>query len=138
MLKVYQSHSHNDMLSLLDWFMTSKYFRLYRREMFLEILRAIRRSRDYQIPITQATQEIRMIPGNQCRYSIFKRLSSRTLLSKGLEFDCVIIDLRKENCGCNNRYTVTEMYVAMTRAKRAILFITEQTSVRLCVPQGIL
>ena len=57
----------------------------------------------------------------------------------GLEFDCVIIDLSKVNTGWgnSNRYSVTEMYVAMTRAMKAIYFITDQESVLLSAPQGI-
>jgi len=35
------------------------------------------------------------------------------------------------------RYSATEMYVAMTRAMKAIYFITDQDSVVLSVPQGI-
>lgn len=89
------------------------------------------------IPITQAAQEIRMIPGNQSKYAGFKWLASRTLLSKGLEFDCVIIDLSKVNHKENSRYSSTEMYVAMTRAMKAVYFITDQDSVLLNVPQGI-
>ena len=89
------------------------------------------------IPITQAAQEIRMIPGNQSKYAGFKKLASRTLLSKGLEFECVIIDLSKVEQNAYYRYSATEMYVAMTRAMKAIYFITDQDSVVLSVPQGI-
>ncbi len=136
-LRVYQRHSLGDMLILLEWVKGAKEFRLHRRELFSEMQRAIRRSRDMHISITQSAQEIRMVPGNQSKYSNFKRLSSRTLLSKGLEFDCVIIDLSKVNQGRNNRYSSTEMYVAMTRAMKAIYFITDKDSVLLEVPKGI-
>ena len=78
-----------------------------------------------------------MIPGNQSKYAGFKRLASRTLLSKGLEFDCVIIDLSKVNQK-KNRFTSTEMYVAMTRAMKAIYFVTDLDSVVLSAPQGVL
>ena len=78
-----------------------------------------------------------MIPGNQSKYAGFKRLASRTLLSKGLEFDCVIIDLSKVNQNPKNNYSATEMYVAMTRAMKAIYFVTDQDSVVLDVPKGI-
>lgn len=137
-LKVYQTHSHNEMLALLEWVRTSKSFRIHRQELFVEMQRAIRRSRDLQIPILQAAQEIRMIPGTQSQYSGFKRLSSRTLLSKGLEFECVVIDLSKAQQGGSNRYSATEMYVAMTRAMKAIYFITDYDHVILSVPQGVL
>lgn len=49
----------------------------------------------------------------------FSRLSSRTVLTKGLEFDCVIIDARYN-------MDVRDFYVAMTRAKRYIYIITDE------------
>ena len=50
----------------------------------------------------------------------------------------VIIDLSKVNQSPSNRYSSTEMYVAMTRAMKAIYFVTDQDSVVLSVPQGVL
>ena len=47
----------------------------------------------------------------------YRYLSSRTLLSKGLEFDCVIIDMRQP-------LKARDFYVAMTRAMRKIFVIT--------------
>ena len=137
MARLYNYHGHNDMMAVLDWIKNEPAFRIHRRELFTEMQRSIRRARDLNIPIVQAAQEIRMIPGNQSKYAGFKRLASRTLLSKGLEFDCVIIDLSKVGQNAYYRYSSTEMYVAMTRAMRAIYFITDQDSVVLSVPQGI-
>lgn len=137
MERLYKYHSYNDMMAVLDWIKNEPGFRIHRRELFTEMQRSIRRARDLNISITQAAQEIRMIPGNQSKYAVFKRLASRTLLSKGLEFDCVIIDLSKVNQKASSRYSSTEMYVAMTRAMKAIYFITDQDSVLLSVPQGI-
>ena len=48
----------------------------------------------------------------------FPRLSSRTVLTKGLEFDCVIIDAR-------DKMDVRGFYVAMTRAKKHIYIISD-------------
>lgn len=137
MERLYKHHAHNDMMAVLDWIKNEPHFRIHRRELFTEMQRSIKRARDLSIPIAQAAQEIRMIPGNQSRYTGFKRLASRTLLSKGLEFDCVIIDLSKVGQNANNRYSSTEMYVAMTRAMKAIYFITDEDSVLLDVPKGI-
>lgn len=137
MEKLYKYHSHNEMMAVLDWIKNEPDFRIHRRELFTEMQRSIRRARDLNISISQAAQEIRMIPGNQSKYAGFKRLSSRTLLSKGLEFDCVIIDLSKVGQNPNSRYSSTEMYVAMTRAMKAIYFISDYDSVLLNVPQGI-
>lgn len=127
----------DEMLAVLEWIKKESVFRIHRRELFTEMQRSIRRAKDLHISITQAAQEIRMIPGNQSKYMSFRRLASRTLLSKGLEFDCVIIDLSKVNQNKSNQYSSTEMYVAMTRAKRAIYFITDQDSVLLSAPVGI-
>ncbi len=139
MTRFRETNSYDSMLRILEWVKACKDLRLHRRELFSEMQRSIRRARDNQKTILKAAQEIRMIPGNQSKYSNFKRLSSRTLLSKGLEFDCVIIDLSKVNTGWgnSNRYSVTEMYVAMTRAMKAIYFITDEDSVLLSAPQGI-
>lgn len=137
MQRLYKYHGHDDMMAVLDWIKNEPSFRIHRRELFTEMQRSIRRARDLNISITQAAQEIRMIPGNQSKYAGFKRLASRTLLSKGLEFDCVIIDLSKVSQSVYNRYSSTEMYVAMTRSMRAIYFITDLDSVVLSIPQGI-
>ena len=118
------------MLSVLNWIRDNSIFRIYRRELFTELMRSIRFARDRGISIHEAAQQIRMIPNNQSRYAGFKKLSSRAVLSKGLEFECVVINLEEQ-------YTATEMYVAMTRAMKAIYFITDQDSILLDVPQGI-
>ena len=59
-----------------------------------------------------------------------KKLSSRAVLSKGLEFEYVTINLEEQ-------YTAIEMYIAMTRAMKTIYFITDQDSIVLNVPQGL-
>ena len=134
---LYKYHGYYDMMLILDWIKNQPDFRIHRKELFSEMRRSIRRAMDFGISITQAAQEIRMIPGNQSKYAGFKRLASRTLLSKGLEFDCVIIDLSKVSHNAKSRYTSTEMYVAMTRAMKAIYFVTDENSVELDVPLGI-
>jgi len=48
----------------------------------------------------------------------FSRLSSRAVLTKGLEFDCIIIDAR-------DKMDVRDFYVAMTRAKKYIYIISD-------------
>lgn len=130
MAKLYKHHGSNEMLRVLEWIRTNSKFRLYRRELFMEMERAIRYSRDHSTSITEAAQIIRTNPNNLGRYSNYKRISSRTLLSKGLEFDAVAID-------CSQSYTATEMYVAMTRAIKAIFFITDKQYMMLEVPKGI-
>ncbi len=118
------------MLAVLNWIKANSTFRIYRRELYMELMRSIRFARDRGTTIYEAAQQIRMIPNNQSKYAGFKKLSSRAVLSKGLEFECVAINLEE-------RYTATEMYVAMTRAMKAIYFITDRSSVMLDVPQGM-
>ena len=130
MLDLYRYHGYDEMLSVLNWIKANSIFRIYRRELFTELIRSIRFAKDRGLSIHEAAQQIRMIPNNQSRYAGFKKLSSRSVLSKGLEFECVVINLEE-------RYTATEMYVAMTRAMKAIYFITDQDSILLDVPQGI-
>lgn len=130
MLDLYQKHGYDEMLSVLNWIKANSTFRIYRRELYMELMRSIRFARDRGTTIYEAAQQIRMIPNNQSKYAGFKKLSSRAVLSKGLEFECVAINLEE-------RYTATEMYVAMTRAMKAIYFITDRSSVLLDVPEGM-
>lgn len=130
MLNLYQNHGHDEMISVLEWIKSNPCFRLYRQELFTELIRSIRFANEKGISICEAAQQIRMNPNNQRKYADFKKLSSRTVLSKGLEFECVAINLEE-------RYTATEMYVAMTRATKEIIFITDQDSVLLDVPIGL-
>ncbi len=129
-LSLYQNHGYEEMLSVLQWIKENSRFRIFRRELYIELMRSIRFARDRGITIHDAAQQIRMIPNNQSRYAGFKKLSSRAVLSKGLEFECVAINL-------GERYTATEMYVAMTRATKVIYFITDQDAITLNAPQGI-
>lgn len=129
-LNLYRNTGYDEMLSILEWIKSNPTFRLYRRELFTELMRSIRYARDKGTTIYEAAQQIRMIPHNQSKYSGFKKLSSRTVLSKGLEFECVAIDLKEQ-------YTASEMYVAMTRAMKVIYFITDKDSVLLDPPLGI-
>ena len=130
LLALYKNNGHNEMLSVLEWIKSNAIFRLYRRELFTELMRSIRFAKERKMSIFDAAQQIRMLPDNQSKYAGFKKLSSRAVLSKGLEFECVAINLEE-------KFTATEMYVAMTRATKEIFFITNHDSVLLEIPQGI-
>ena len=67
-----------------------------------------------------ASNKLRKDVSLQKRYSNFKYLSSRTLLSKGLEFDCVIIDM-------TTPLSAKDFYVAMTRAMKKIYIISKSS-----------
>ena len=55
-------------------------------------------------------------------------LSSRTVLSKGLEFECVVVDLERS-------FSVTDYYVAMTRATKEVIVICDNKYVTLEAPK---
>lgn len=81
------------------------------------MLRSIKYAIEHNLTVFEGANHIRKDAHLQKSYSQFKFLSSRTLLSKGLEFDCVIIDTA-------DKLSVKEFYVAMTRAKKKIFIIS--------------
>ena len=91
---------------------------------YFEMMRSLKYAKDHNGTIYDAAMHIRNDPMLQKRYADFKFLSSRALLSKGLEFDCVIIDTSKQ-------LTAKEFYVAMTRAKRMIYIISDKQTLSL-------
>lgn len=95
---------------------------IYRRELFYEMLRSIRLSKEKSISIEDAAHLIRKDARFQKRYSSFKLLSSRTLLSKGLEFDCVVINLE-------DSFSRNDFYVAMTRAMKKIFIVSPSRNI---------
>lgn len=92
-------------------------FKIYRKELYYEMLRSIKYAIEHNSTVYEGANHIRKDAHLQKRYSQFKFLSSRTLLSKGLEFDCVIIDT-------TDKLSVKDFYVAMTRAKKKIFIIS--------------
>lgn len=105
-------------IPLLKWFEEKREFKFYRKELYQEMLRSVKLSITQDTNLYDASVRVRGESSLQKRYTSFKYLSSRTLLSKGLEFDCVIIDM-------SNELTAKEFYVAMTRAKKMIYIITD-------------
>ena len=111
-------------LQMLAWFEKKKTFRYYRSELHREMIRSIRYARDNNVTIFEAAEHIRKDPMLQKRYADINRLASRTLLSKGLEFDCVIINMETP-------LTAKEFYVAMTRAMKKIYILSSSTVLEL-------
>lgn len=109
--------SKETILKMLIWFSKNKEFKQYRSELLSEMIRSIKYSIEHDISIWDASNHIRKDVGLQKRYTEFKFLSSRTLLSKGLEFDCVIIDM-------TTPLSAKDFYVAMTRAMKKIYIIS--------------
>lgn len=111
----------NDIFRMLEWFSKKAEFKQYRSELLSEMKRSIKYAIDHDIAIYDAANHIRKDAGLQKRYTGFKFLSSRTLLSKGLEFDCVIIDM-------TTPLSAKDFYVAMTRAMRKIYIISDTST----------
>lgn len=105
-------------LKLLSWFYECPVFKKYRIELISEMIRSIKYSIDNQTSIFEAANHIRKDSSLHKRYNGFKFLSSRTLLSKGLEFDCVIIDMEIP-------LSAKDFYVAMTRAMKKVYIISD-------------
>lgn len=104
-------------LKMLMWFFANPVFKRYRSELFSEMIRSVKYSIAHQTSIFNAANHIRKDLRLQKNYTGFKFLSSRTLLSKGLEFDCAIIDM-------STPLSARDFYVAMTRAKKKIYIIS--------------
>lgn len=107
--------------NLLVWFSENSAFKQYRTELLSEMIRSVRYAIEHNLTIFAATNHVRKDPELQKRYTGFKFLSSRTLLSKGLEFDCVIIDM-------TTPLPAKDFYVAMTRAMRKIYIISDSNT----------
>lgn len=105
-------------LNMLVWFSNTPVFKQYRKELFSEMQRSVKYAIDHDMLIFEAANHIRKDVELQRRYTDFKYLSSRTVLSKGLEFDCVIIDMRKP-------LSAKDFYVAMTRAMKKVYIIAD-------------
>ena len=71
--------------------------------------------------ILEAAKHIRSDASLQKRYTGFRFLSSRTVLSKGLEYECVVIDMR-------GNLKAKDFYVAMTRATKMVYVISSNTT----------
>lgn len=111
-------------LQILGWIEKAPVFKFYRRELHNEMIRSLKYAKEHDTSVLEAAQRIRKDPALQKRYRDFKFLSSRTLLSKGLEFDCVIIDMA-------DPLSAKEFYVAMTRAMRKIYIISPSSTLEL-------
>lgn len=103
---------------MLDWFSATSVFKQYRVELFSEMRRSVKYAAEHGMTIFEAASHIRKDASLQKRYSGFRFLSSRTVLSKGLEFDCVIIDM-------TDPLPAKDFYVAMTRAMRKIYIVAD-------------
>ena len=123
-----QNREIRDIYNILVWVKSIPALNIYRIELFDELLRALSHAEKAGCSIEDAARQIRTEPKMQKRYSGFRFLSSRTVLSKGLEFECVVIDVSKQ-AQASNRYCATDFYVALTRATKAIYLVTNDKEI---------
>lgn len=114
--------SYQGFVDLLKWFAEKKEFQIYRKILYKKMLCSMQYAIDNGINLFDAAKYIYSYSSLQNRYTSFKYLSSRPLLSKGLEFDCVIID-----SAC--KFNAMEFYVAMTRARKMVFIISDEPHV---------
>jgi hypothetical protein len=113
--------SYDDLLRILKVISECKSFNFYRKELYEEMRRSIKYARDSHMSILEAAKHIRSDASLQKRYTGFRFLSSRTVLSKGLEYECVVIDMR-------GNLKAKDFYVAMTRATKMVYVISSNTT----------
>lgn len=117
--KVCDDDSPKAVLDILRWLESSQ-LKKYRAEYIYRIEKLYTYISEEGVSIKDAVEKL----GNSERFIekdfAFARLSSRTVLTKGLEFECVIIDIR-------DKMDVRDFYVAMTRATKYIYVISDNT-----------
>ena len=116
--KICNNDSPEHVLEALRWFGRNEEFKIYRRELFYRISKTYAHMVEEKTSLREAVEVL-----SSQRYFFekkfeFPRISSRTVLTKGLEFDCVIIDAR-------DKMDVRDFYVAITRAKKHIYIISD-------------
>lgn len=96
-------------------------FKIYRKEFFYRIGRIYKYMLEENVSIGEAVD---LLENNNYRMEQrpkYSRLSSRTVLTKGLEFECVIVDTFD---GMDAR----DFYVAVTRATKMVYVLTNQST----------
>lgn len=124
LIKVRGQNKYDAIRAICGWIESNAEFKFCRKELHNEMLHSVNYAENNDVSIEEAANRIRKDIPLQKRYTDFKFLSSRTLLSKGLEFDCVIIDGQ-----CD--LTAKEFYVAMTRAMKKIYIIAPSSKILL-------
>lgn len=104
-------------IDVLHWLRECPGSKIYRRELYREMFRSIAYTKEHKCSLAEAAKQIRLNPGLRKDYSGFKCLSSRTVLSKGLEFDCVLVDM-------TDPPRAKDFYVALTRARYEVILIS--------------
>lgn len=112
------SLDYQAILYVIRWIRNCPDSKIYRKELHREMIRSILYAMNHECSLAEAAKQIRLNPGLRKEYSDFKCLSSRTLLSKGLEFDCVLVDM-------TDPPRAKDYYVALTRARYEVILISD-------------
>lgn len=115
---VCKNDTSKPVLDVLRWFGHSTEFKIYRAELFYRIGKIYAYMTEENTTLHETIEALSSQQYFTEKRFSFSRLSSRTVLTKGLEFDCVIIDAR-------DKMDARDFYVAMTRAKKHIYIISD-------------
>jgi DNA helicase-2/ATP-dependent DNA helicase PcrA len=114
--------------TLRDWFFWVEHtpgINLHRRELIYEVKRCAKLSEDNGKLSSTVAKDIRNLPEYQRNHQTrAKYICSRTVLSKGLEFDNVIVDM-------STPLSAQDFYVAITRAKKKLIILSDKLELNL-------
>lgn len=124
LLTALNENSHpSEIKAALDWFKNQSSFRLYRKCLYGEVIRALTVSIEEGVELLEAYEMSHaLLASYESRYQL-NRLSSRTVLSKGLEYDNVIVEIGQD-------IDPRDFYVAISRAKKRLYLVTDGKPVR--------
>ena len=117
LLDIQSEESYASVHAVLTAIKTDKAFRLHRGVLFHEVLRALRLAIRESVNATKALDMIRAQGRSFEERSPYQFVSSRTVLSKGLEYDTAIVD-------AVNLTDARDFYVAISRCKRKLIIVS--------------
>lgn len=103
--------------NLLDSIKNESAFRLHRGILYHEVRRALKMAMTEGLSATESLEAIRARHGAFEEHTPYQRLSTRTVLSKGLEFDTAIVD-------AGGIKDARDFYVAISRCKQRLIIVS--------------
>lgn len=100
----------------------SSTFRLHRGVLFWEVCRALERASNDGVAVKEALQSMRSWGRAHEDYMRYKAISSRTVLSKGLEYDVAVVDVMRMK-------DPRDFYVAISRCKKRLVLVTDTSTI---------
>ena len=117
LLDIQSEGSYASVYAVLTAIKADKTFRLHRGVLFYEVLRALRLAVRENVTAMEALDMIRAQSRSFEERSPYQFISSRTVLSKGLEYDTAIVD-------AVNLTDARDFYVAISRCKRKLTIVS--------------